>query len=330
MPPVVEVRRLAVAFPAAGGGLLRVVDGVSLAVPAGGAVAVVGESGCGKTLTALAILGLVPEPGVVVGGSISLAGQNIRAADDKALSALRGAVAGLLSQEPSQALNPLRRVSFQVSEAARLRRELGAGEVRELVEGLLDEVGLRPAGAVARAYPHQLSGGQRQRVALACALSADPALLIADEPTSALDRASTARLLDTITSLRRRRGLALLLISHDLNVVGSVAERVAVLYAGETVEDAPAAEFFARPLHPYAKALLAARPTAAASQQPFATIPGRVPPPAEWGRGCRFAQRCPAAFARCRGARPALVEVAPGRAVRCFLHADAEDGDGDG
>jgi peptide/nickel transport system ATP-binding protein/oligopeptide transport system ATP-binding protein len=328
MPSVVEVRGLAVAFPVASAGLRRVVDGVSLTVPERTTVAIVGESGCGKSLTALAILGLVPEPGRVVAGSVRLVGTDVLAADDATLSALRGAAAGLLSQEPSQALNPLRRVAFQVGEAARLRRKMGEAEAQGLVEGLLLEVGLAPAAAVARAYPHQLSGGQRQRVALASALSADPALLIADEPTSALDRASTAQLLDTLANLRERRGLAVLLISHDLGVVGRAADRVTVFHAGETVEDAPSTEIFTQPLHPYTRALLAARPVAAARRERFATIPGRVPGPGEWGRGCRFAPRCPAVFDRCRAARPALAEATPGRSVRCFLHRDAEDEDG--
>ncbi len=326
MPPIVEVENLAVAFPDAEGPARRVVDGVSLAFDRGEAMGLVGESGCGKTLTALALVGLIPEPGRIVGGSVRVAGVDVVRSGDAQLGALRGGVVGFVFQEPAQALNPVRSVAFQVTESARIHRGCPTAEVPALAARLLAEVGLDNPERLAHAYPHQLSGGQRQRVLLAAALAADPTVLVADEPTSALDSVSQRRFVDLVRELRARRGLSLLFVSHDLVLVGQLVERVTVLYAGETVEVAPCEAMFGKPFHPYTQALLQAR--VAGGDEPgarFPTIPGHVPRAAEWGGGCRFAPRCPHAFDRCRAARPALTAAEGGRRVRCFLASDEEE-----
>ncbi|HUK12877.1 MAG TPA: ABC transporter ATP-binding protein [Thermoanaerobaculaceae bacterium] len=325
MPPLVAASNLAVAFPRAGDAWVRVVDGVSLGVDEGEAMGVVGESGCGKTVSALALLRLVPEPARIVGGSISLGGEDVLAASVERLGRLRGGFAGFVFQEPTRAFNPVRRISTQVAEAARLHRGVSADRAVALAEKLLAEVGLDDPARVARGYPHQLSGGQRQRVLLASALAADPRLLIADEPTSALDTVSQRHLVELLDSLRRQRKLTLVFISHDLPLVARLAERVTVLYAGETVEVADRDSLFAAPAHPYTRALVAAQTSARAHDGRFATVDGAVPRAGEWPEGCRFAPRCPLAFDRCRRARPALTPLGGRRQVRCFLAGDAEE-----
>lgn len=326
MVPIVQVSDLAVAFPSPGDGWLRVVDGVSLAVEEGEVMGLVGESGCGKTLTALALLRLVPEPGRIVAGTVRVGGEDVLSADERLLTSLRGAVAGFVFQEPAQALNPVRSVGFQVGEAARLHLGLQADRASDLAAELLAEVGLEEPKRLARGYPHQLSGGQRQRVLLACALSANPRLLVADEPTSALDTISQQHLVELLERLRERRRLAVLFISHDLALVGRLAERVTVLYAGETVEVAGRKALFDDPRHPYTRALMQAQlRVEGEGAGPLPTVPGTVPRAGEWGKGCRFAPRCPVAFERCRVARPALSDLEGGRRVRCFLASDAEE-----
>ncbi len=326
MPPIAEIANLAVAFPDAAGGWRRVVDGVSLDLAEGEALGVVGESGCGKTLSALALVRLVPEPGRITGGTVRLAGEDVLALEERRLCALRGGVVGIVFQEPAQALNPVKSVAGQVVEAAVLHGGATRSQVPERAVRLLAEVGLEDPPRVARSYPHQLSGGQRQRVLLAAALAADPRVLIADEPTSALDTVSQLRMVELLRRLHESRRLSLLFVSHDLALVGHVADRIAVLYAGETVEVAERAALFGSPLHPYTTALLQARtvaPEAGATR--FPTVPGRVPTARDWGRGCRFAPRCPRAFERCRLARPAITELPDRRRVRCFLIGDAEE-----
>jgi peptide/nickel transport system ATP-binding protein len=327
MTPIVDLQGLAVAFPRADGGWVRVVDGVSLLVEEGQTVGVVGESGCGKTITALALLRLIPEPGRIECGSIQLAGVDVRAQAEEGLARLRGSAVGMVFQEPGQAFNPVRSIAFQVTESALLHLGLRGKELRELAVQLLAEVGLDEPERVAQSYPHQLSGGQRQRVLIASALAASPRLLIADEPTSALDTVSQQHLVELLCSLRERRRLSLIVISHDLPLVSRLAERVTVLYAGETVEVAQVDTLFATPLHPYTRALLESRPAPTAEGGRFATVTGAVPRPGEWVAGCRFAPRCPVAFAHCHAARPALTAHDGGRLVRCFLTSDAEEHD---
>jgi oligopeptide/dipeptide ABC transporter ATP-binding protein len=325
---LVEVRSLAVELAAGNGARRRVVDGVSFALDEGETLGVVGESGCGKTISAMAMLRLLPDSARVVRGSVAVAGVDVLAADEDELIRLRGGVVGMMFQDPSQALNPVRSIGAQVAEAAVLHRRMRRREALLEAARLLEEVGLTPSGPFLRAFPHQLSGGQKQRALLATALSGTPRLLIADELTSALDSVARAQLVALLAALRTRRGLALVAISHDLALVASIAGHVAVLYAGETVETGPARDVFAEPLHPYTAALLAAAPRVAGPTGPLPSIPGIVPRPSEWPSGCRFAPRCARSFDRCRVARPALVEVQRDRSVRCFLHADDEARDG--
>ncbi len=329
MPFIAEVAGLAIEYPLSGGGPRRVVDGVSLALSDGEAMGLVGESGCGKSLTALSLVGLVPEPGTVVAGTIIVDGMDVRAADETALCSLRGGTVGFVFQEPSQALNPVRSVGYQVGEAARLHLGVSAARAASIAIEVLAEVGLEEPERIARSHAHQLSGGQRQRVLLASALAGGPRVLVADEPTSALDSVSQRRLVELLEELRLKRGLGVLFISHDLELVGRLAERVTVLYAGETVEVATRHELFASPKHPYTRALIDVQTgTERREDGPLPTVPGAVPRAGEWPPGCRFAPRCPQAFERCRIRRPALVGVEGGRQVRCFLASDAEETDG--
>ncbi len=323
MSRLLDVEDLAIAFA---GAARRAVDGVSYAVGDGDAVGMVGESGAGKTLSALAAVGLLPFAGRVVGGRVTLAGVHVRTADEATLCSLRGRVVGYLSQETFGALNPLRKVGGQVTEAARLHLGVRGVQAEAKAVELLAEVGLEEPHRIARSYPHELSGGQRQRALLAAALAANPRLLIADEPTSALDTVSQVHLLALLEALRAARRLAVLLISHDLRVVGRVAERVVVLHAGETVEEARADVIFSRPAHPYTRALLAAPAVSATAVSTRRPERGDLPPSA--ATGCRFLSRCPHAVAACRRARPALASVEEGHLVRCFLHHAHEDADG--
>ena len=319
-----EADDLAVSFPDGDGRRRLALDGVTLTVEEGTATGVVGESGCGKTLTALALVRLLPDAARIEHGAVRLAGEDLLRASEARMSQLRGEVAGFLFQEPSRALNPVRSVGAQVTEAARLRRRIGRDGAARLARQLLREVGLEGEERLARSYPHQLSGGERQRALLAAALAGDPRLLIADEPTSALDTVSQRRMVELIRRLREERGLTLLFVSHDLALVGRVVERVTVLYAGETVETAARDELFADPRHPYSRALLEARAGGGGGGM-FPTVPGAVSRPGEWGHGCRFAPRCVHADDRCRRARPALTAAGPDRSVRCFLASDEEE-----
>lgn len=276
----------------------------------------VGASGAGKTLSALAVLGLVPAPARVAARRLVLAGHDVLAADEATLGSLRGKVVGYLSQETGGALNPLRTVGFQVVEAARLHDGLRGRQARRRAVELLAEVGLEEPERAARSYPHELSGGQRQRALVAAALAANPRLLIADEPTSALDTVSQARLLVLLGELRARRNLSLLLISHDLAVVSRSTERVVVLHSGETVEEAPVSVIFTRPRHPYTQALLAS----ARRVTPGSRATEGSGQPADAGVRCRYERHCPSALPRCRQARPALVPAGDSQSVRCFLH----------
>lgn len=321
---------LEVGFPRRGGGVVRVVRGAEFAVEDEDGVALVGESGCGKTLSALALTNLLPEPGKIVGGRVVVDGEEVRGLSDGRLQRLRGAVVAYLFQEPATAFNPLLRVGVQVAEAGVLRYGWNHREALRRSVALLRAAGLEDPEALAAGYPHQLSGGQRQRALLAAALAGNPRLLVLDEPTSALDPLAQERLLELVRTVQHERGLALLLITHDLQLAARVAKRVVVMYAGETVESGPVGDLMAEPAHPYTQALLRCAVVAPARGTRGdggvqATIPGRVPPPGAWGGACRFADRCEKVMPRCREAHPALTALGPGRAVRCFLHAGEED-----
>jgi oligopeptide/dipeptide ABC transporter ATP-binding protein len=275
-------------------GARRLVDGVSLRLAPGEAVGLVGESGSGKTLTALSFLELVPPSLTVTSRALSWRGQATRG------RALRGHGVGMVFQEPMTALNPVYTVGDQMAEVLLLREpHLGARELRARLIRALAEVGIAAPEARVDDYPHALSGGMRQRVMIAMACLAEPALLVADEPTTALDVTVQAQILALLARLRAERGMALLLVSHDLAVVASACARVVVMYAGRVVEEGPTAEVLGRPLHPYTRALLAARPERAEPGQPLVTIPGKLPDPDARPSGCRFRDRCALATAAC-------------------------------
>ena len=296
--------------------------GIHFDVARGEAVGLIGESGCGKSMTALALMGLLPT-GAEVTGSIRLDGQELVGLDDAAMCVLRGDRIGRVFQEPMTALNPLHAVGHQVAEPLRLHRGMGRTQARAEALRLLDRVQLPQAAQRLDAYPHQLSGGQRQRVTIAMALACGPDLLIADEPTTALDVTIQGEILDLIHELVRDSDMALLMISHDLGVMARMVTRLLVMYGGSVVESGPTAEVFAHLAHPYTRGLYGARPRLGAPRvngrkARLATIPGRVPELVDMPAGCPFADRCEWMIDACRAGPPAAVEVGPDHEARCI------------
>jgi oligopeptide/dipeptide ABC transporter ATP-binding protein len=294
-------------------GPFAAVDGVSFRLSPGRTLGLVGESGSGKTMTALATLDLLPPTGRVAGGHIRFQGQDIGSG-----ASLRGDRIAMIFQEPATALNPVMTIGEQVAEPWIIHRGLGHAAAMEAAVALLDRVGLPDAKRRAQDYPHRLSGGQRQRAMIAMALACDPALLIADEPTTALDVTIQAQILDLMLELQDAHGMAMLFISHNLAVVSEIADDVAVMYAGRIVEQAPAAELFAAPRHPYTRGLLDTLPRLGRGRGRLPAVPGHVPDPSQMPPGCRFAPRCPLADDGCRAADPQLRANARGHAVACF------------
>jgi peptide/nickel transport system ATP-binding protein len=320
---VLEVEGLTTTFPTARG-RVAVVDRVSVRVERGEVLALVGESGCGKSMTALSLLRLVPKPGRIDGGEVRVMGKDVLALSVPALRRLRGKDVSMIFQEPGTALNPVLSVGAQVVEAIRLHARVSRAAARTRTRELFDEVGIPDAAARLDAYPHQLSGGMKQRVMIAMALAAEPALLIADEPTTALDVTIQAQILELLRGLQRERGMAILLISHDFGIVNAIADRVAVMYAGQIVETGTRRELLSRARHPYTQGLLAAMPALARPGERLAEIPGVVPPLAMRPPGCRFQTRCPLVFDPCRTIDPAWTRFGPTHAARC--HARAGEG----
>jgi peptide/nickel transport system ATP-binding protein len=313
---VLEVHDLNVAFPVEGKER-RVVAGIGYAIAPGRTLGVVGESGCGKSMTALALMGLVPAPGHV-SGSVRFEGQELIGQPEARWRALRGARIAMVFQEPMTSLNPVMPVGRQIAEAMVLHQDLGWGAAQERAVDLLAAVGIPSPRQRAEAYPHQLSGGMRQRAMIAMALACRPALLIADEPTTALDVTIQAQILDLILDLQSEIGMAVQFISHNLAVVSEVADEIIVMYAGRIVERAAAAQLFATPRHPYTQGLIATLPDPARRAARLPVIPGGVPSFDMAFAGCRFADRCPLADATCRTTEPELETVATGHAVACF------------
>ncbi|MCA0304111.1 MAG: ABC transporter ATP-binding protein [Proteobacteria bacterium] len=301
-------------------GEMKAVDGLSVRVGAGETVALVGESGCGKSLSALSIMRLLPDPPArIVGGAVRLNGRDIVALSEEAMLDVRGREIGMIFQDPMSALNPVTTVEKQISEVLTAHTELGRGQARVRAHELLEQVGMPDAGRRLDAYPHQLSGGMCQRVVIAMAIACNPAVLIADEPTTALDVTVQAQVLALLRKLQRESGMAMIFITHDLGVVAEIADRVVVMYAGRKVEEAPVDDLFERPLHPYTAGLIGATPIPGAERAArLADIPGMVPPLNALPAGCAFAPRCPRALPRCRAEAPVLEEAGPGRAVACF------------
>ena len=318
-PPLLAVRDLRVSFDT-DAGVVRAVDGVDFSIAEGETLGIVGESGCGKTVTSLAILDLLPRPPgrIEAGSSIRLEGTELVGAPDALLRSVRGNRVAMIFQEPMSSLNPVIRIGDQIGEALRLHRGLDRAAARAEAIRLLGEVGIPSPADRVDAYPHQLSGGMRQRVMIAMALSCEPDLLIADEPTTALDVTIQAQILELLADLRRRHGMAVLLITHDLGVVSEVCDRVLVMYAGQIVEEAVVDDLFVAPRHPYTRGLLGSLPGVAGSGRRLTPIAGSVPSPLNWPVGCRFRDRCPEAFERC-GEPPALAGGADGHLSRCWL-----------
>nr|WP_231714817.1 ABC transporter ATP-binding protein [Enhydrobacter aerosaccus] len=283
----------------------RAVDGITLEIAAGEALGVVGESGSGKSVTWLAALGLLPAK-AQIRGSVRLDGRELIGAPQRHLEAVRGKRIAMIFQDPSSCLNPVHRIGWQLGEALRLHRGLDRRAADAEALRLLDQVGIADARRRLGDYPHQLSGGLNQRVMIAMALAGQPDLLIADEPTTALDATIQAQILDLLRSVRRDTGMAMVLISHDLGVVAENVDRVAVMYAGRLVEEAPGAALFSRPCHPYTQGLLAALPELAGGRRRLVAIPGTVPEPGSVPTGCRFAPRCPVADSGCATEAPPI------------------------
>ncbi|HEY7613860.1 MAG TPA: ABC transporter ATP-binding protein [Gemmatimonadales bacterium] len=319
MSRVLQVENLRVSFPAGRNGRVYPVDGVSFSLERGETLALVGESGCGKSLTSLALLQLIPAPGRVEEGStIRLGDDDVLALRGEALRRIRGRRIGMVFQDPMTSLNPVFTVGDQIAEGVRAHLDVSRAEARARALRLLQEVGIPdPAGRL-DAYPHQLSGGMRQRVMIAIALAAEPEILVADEPTTALDVTVQAQILEVLDRLRDSHGMAVLLITHDLGIVAGRADRVAVMYAGQIVEEAPTAGLFTRPSHPYTQGLFASVPRITGPIQRLTPIRGSVPAPGAWPSGCRFRPRCPKAFDKSE-TMPPLLPVEPEHRMRCWL-----------
>jgi len=321
--PLLEVTNLRTDFKT-GRGYAHAVRGVSFTLRPGETLGLVGESGCGKSVTALSILGLLPGRGarILEGSSVRFRGEELLGASSMRLREIHGKGIGMVFQEPMTSLNPVLRIGEQVAETIREHEGGKSAAIRERVVELLDRVGIPEPDVRYNAYPHQLSGGMRQRVMLAIAISCGPDVLIADEPTTALDVTIQAQILDLLDDLQREMGMALLLISHDLGVVSQVSDSVAVMYAGRIVESGPLPELFSSPSHPYTIGLLRAMPRLDARPGPLAAIPGQVPDPHDEESGCPFAPRCPDVMSRCRTQLPSEFPT-PAGSARCWL-MDAE------
>jgi oligopeptide/dipeptide ABC transporter ATP-binding protein len=321
---LLTVADLQLTYPTPGGSVATPVDGVSFALERGEMLALVGESGCGKSLTGLALLGLIPPPGRVSERSrIRLEDDDLLTLDEAGLRNLRGGRIGMVFQDPTTSLNPVFTAGEQLVEAIRAHHHMSATEARTEARQLLDEVGIPDPDHGLDAYPHQLSGGLRQRVMIAIALAGRPDLLIADEPTTALDVTVQAQILELLDRLRRAHGMAVLLITHDLGIVAGRADRVAVMYAGQIVETAETSSLFRQPSHPYTRGLLRALPRIDQVLGRLTPIPGGVPSPSAWPKGCRFHPRCPEALDRCQHEAPLEARVGPHHLARCWLHAES-------
>jgi oligopeptide/dipeptide ABC transporter ATP-binding protein len=296
------------------------VDGVSFDVRAGETLGIVGESGCGKTVTSLAVLGLLPQPParIMDGSSVRLGDTELVGAPDARMRALRGNEISMIFQEPMSSLNPVFTVGDQIAETLRLHRGMDRAGARAATIALLDEVGIPDPERRVDEYPHQLSGGMRQRVMIAMAIACAPKLLIADEPTTALDVTIQAQILELLAELRRTHGMAVMLITHDLGVVAEVCDRVVVMYAGQVVETGSVEDIFARPSHPYTRGLLGSLPSLEARGRRLTSIPGTVPSPLQWPAGCRFLARCAMAGPGCEAPQQLAALGGNGRAARCW------------
>ncbi len=316
--PIIEVDSLSISFTT-DAGRLRVVEDASFAIGKGETVGLVGESGCGKSVTAMSIMRLNPSPpSHLDGGRILFQGKNLLALDSAEMRAIRGDRIGMIFQEPMTSLNPTFSIGYQIAEVFRIHRGMSADEARQESIQILGMVGIGAPERRLHQYPHELSGGLRQRVMIAMALACRPDLLIADEPTTALDVTVQAQILDLLRRLQTEIGMSVLLISHDLGIVAEICERVLVMYAGRIVERAAVGELFRHPRHPYTVGLLSSSPRLGQRRSTLPTIPGMAPAPGQRGAGCHFADRCPRVTELCRTDTPAITTVGPEHDVVCW------------
>jgi len=298
-------------------GLVRAVDGVDLAVPPGATLGIVGESGCGKTVTCLSLLRLEAPGRIEPGSAIRLGDLDLARATEDEMRRIRGNEIAMIFQEPMTSLNPVFTIGNQISETVRLHTGLRAAAARRRAIDMLRLVGIPSPDRRIDDYPHELSGGQRQRAMIAMAIACEPSVLVADEPTTALDVTIQAEILELLKTLQRRLGMAMVFVSHDLGVISEIADHVIVMYAGQVIEEASATDLFERPRHPYTEGLLRSSPRVSERLERLAVIPGSVPSPKRWPEGCRFHPRCPYCWSRCRVEAPPLLGET--RASRCWL-----------
>jgi oligopeptide/dipeptide ABC transporter ATP-binding protein len=320
---VLTVESLTTAFPSPDGPL-AVVEDVSFEIDRGEVLALVGESGCGKSMTAFSLMRLVPRPGRVEAARIELCGKDVLSLPVPEMRDVRGSDVAMIFQEPMTSLNPVQTCGAQVVEAIRLHERVDADAARARTVELFDRVGIPDPDARFDAWPHQLSGGMKQRVMIAMALSSRPRLLIADEPTTALDVTVQAQILELLREIQRDTGMSILLITHDLGIVNELSDRVAVMYAARLVEEGSRPAILGAPRHPYTQGLLRSMPALARRGAPLAEIPGAVPPPDEWPPGCRFAGRCDRALDFCAERLPGETDLGEGHAARCHVVAREE------
>ncbi len=323
MKPLLEVRDLQVELD----GRVRPVDGISLSIGAGETFALVGESGCGKSMTALALMRLLPDAGRIVGGSVAVDGRDLLPLTEAQMRSVRGGELAMIFQEPATSLNPVMSVGQQIGEALARHKNLSGAAARTRTVDLLTAVGISDPAARVDEYPFRLSGGMKQRVMIAMALAGEPRVLVADEPTTALDVTIQAQVLELLAKLQAERGMGMLLITHDLGIVARMATRVGVMYAGHLVEEGERADFFTSPLHPYSRRLFAALPRPGSTR--LETLQGGVPRLDQAFSGCRFAGRCPEVMPRCHGEEPLWYSPGnSGQRVRCHLYANVDSNDG--
>lgn len=325
--PLLEVKNLKTYFYTEDG-TVRAVDGVDFSIYPGEVLGIVGESGCGKSVTSLSIMRLISVPGKIVEGEINFDGKNLVTATEEEMMQVRGNRISMIFQQPQSALNPVFRAGDQISEVLNIHQDFGNEAGRDRAVELLKLVGIPEPEKRADAFPHELSGGMSQRVMIAMALACVPDLLIADEPTTALDVTIQAQILDLMRDMKTQLGSAMMLITHDLGVIAEMANRVVVMYAGEIVEESPVATLFDEPLHPYTQGLIGSIPVLGEIRERLDVIPGNVPNLINLPQGCRFAPRCRARVDHnltvCTDQHPSLVEVSEGHKVRCWLYQDTE------
>lgn len=322
MAQLLEVTNLRTEFKTAAG-TIRAVDGVDLSVGKGETLGIVGESGCGKSITSLSIMQLLPKGlGKIAAGEVRFNGENILDFSERKMRSIRGNEMAMIFQEPMTSLNPVFKIGKQIAESARYHHGVSKHKAKDMAVDMLTKVGIPRPEKVATSYPHELSGGMRQRVMIAMAMVCNPKLLIADEPTTALDVTIQAQILDLMRELQKSEGTSILMITHDLGVVAEMCDRVVIMYAGQVVEETDVKTLFKDPKHPYTQSLLASLPQLNSDQERLASIPGQVPNPLDMPKGCRFAPRCQFAKEICRAEAPELTEVEPGHKSRCLLQQE--------